>query len=826
MTQLTSTVVRDGSTVAVPSTGLVPGDLLVLAEGDSVGADARLVRAASLRVAEAALTGESEPVNKNPDEIPEGLPLGDQTNRVFRGTSLTQGTGLAIVAATGMQTEIGSIARMLEATTAHPTPLQVEIARVGRVLGLAVVVIALVTMVTIWMTNDIQSANDAVTVLLLGVSLAVAAVPEGLPAILSVVLAIGVQRMAAQSAVVKRLSSVETLGSTSVICSDKTGTLTRNEMTLQRVVTPSGTTHLTGVGYEPSGQVHDGADGLPNPAAEAEAAVVVSGGSLASNAELRQVGETWEILGDPTDAAFLVAERKLGVTEQREQRFTRIGEVPFTSQRKLMSTLEMDHDRADAPVLVVKGAPDILLPSCTRLRSDTGTQPLTPQLRADVLRQVNTMSADALRTLAVAYRPLAPGELELEGLPDGSERRISTEMVQSLEGDLVFAGAVGIIDPARVEAGTAIAEAQRAGVRVVMITGDHPATALAISRDLGIAADGDQPIDGPAIEDLDDAALRAVVITTSVYARVTPAQKLRIVAALQHEGNVVAMTGDGVNDAPALKSADIGIAMGVAGTEVTKEAADMVLADDNFATIVLAVRQGRVIFDNIKKFLRYLLSSNMGEVLTVFGGVVLAGPLGLTAATQTAVVLPLLATQILWINLVTDSAPALAMGVDPQTEDVMNRPPRAPGDRIIDARMWSGVFMIGLVIAASTLLAIDMFLPGGLIEGHDSLTLARTAGFTTLVFAQLFNAFNSRSETTSAFHGLLVNHWLLAAVAFGLVAQVLVVEVPFLQVAFGTQSLDVTQWLTCLLLASSVLWFDELRKMLHAFRSTTRRAHP
>ncbi len=485
-----------------------------------------------------------------------------------------------------------------------------------------------------------------------------------------------------------------------------------------------------------------------------------------------------------------------------------MAEIPFTSERKLMSTVEVDHEADDSLVLVSKGAPDVLLDRCTRVRSGAEELPLTTERRGRILAEVETMSADALRTLGVAYRSLAPGEV------GGVEGVVSGPVEAGLERDLVYAGSVGILDPPRDEAGVAVREARRAGIRVVMITGDHPATALRIARDLGIAGPDDVALTGTEIEELDAAGLRAVVGTTSVYARVAPEHKLRIVTALRAESNIVAMTGDGVNDAPALKAADIGVAMGMTGTEVSKEAAAMILVDDDFTTIVLAVRQGRVIFENIKKFLRYLLSSNMGEVLTVFGGVVLAGALGLDAASPDAVVLPLLATQILWVNLVTDSAPALAMGVDPETEDVMARPPRRPDERVIDAGMWRGVILVGAVIAVSTLFTIDVFLPGGLVEGSDSFTVARTCGFTTLVLAQLFNAFNSRSETTSAFHRLFVNGWLWAAVGFAALAQVAVVEVPFLQTAFGTASLDAWHWVVCTATASLVLWADELRKLV------------
>ncbi len=801
MTAVTSAVLRDGQLLRVPSVELVRGDLLVLGEGDAVGADARLVQAALLRVQEASLTGESEAVLKDAATMREPAALGDRLDMVFKGTAVAQGAGRAVVTATGMDTEMGSIAEMLEATEEEPTPLQKEVRRIGRMLGMAVAVIAVVVVGTILLISDIRTASDVVSVLLLGVSLAVAAVPEGLPAILSVVLAMGVQRMAMRNAIVKKLSSVETLGSASVIASDKTGTLTRAEMTVVRVMTASGGTHITGAGYAPDGQVeHEGAKLGAGPL-HAEQTVVLSGGSLASNADLRRgAGGEWEIHGDPTEAAFLVAERKLGVTERRERRFERVAEIPFTSERKMMSTIERDHEHGDQLVVITKGAPDILLERCTRARVGMDTVELTLDLRTRILADVHTLSDAALRTLAVAYRPLGPGE--------------DSRVTQSLERDLVFVGTAGIIDPPREEAAVAIREARRAGIRVIMITGDHPRTAARIAADLGIVDAGACALTGLELDALDDAAFAEAVRKTSVYARVAPAHKLRIVDALQADGNIVAMTGDGVNDAPALKSADIGIAMGVTGTEVTKEAAKMILADDNFATIVEAVREGRGIFDNIRKFLRYLLSSNMGEVLTVFLGVVGAGVIGLSGAGD-GVVLPLLATQILWINLITDSGPALAMGVDPQTDDVMARKPRRLSERVIDARMWSGVLQIGAAMAVVTLLTIDIYLPGGLIEGWHDLATARTAGFTVLVFAQLFNCFNARSETTSAFSNLFVNPWLWGAIALSVLLQVAVLNLEVLNLAFGTVPLAPDQWLLCAAMASLVLWYSELRKLVN-----------
>ena len=800
MTAVTSAVLRDGQVRRVPSAELVRGDVLVLEEGDAVGADARLVQAAALRVQEASLTGESVAVLKDSATLREPAALGDRVNMVFKGTAVVQGTGRAVVTATGMATEMGSIAEMLEATREEPTPLQKEVGRVGRMLGMAVVVIAIVVVATVLLLSEIRSAGDVVTVLLLGVSLAVAAVPEGLPAILSLVLAMGVQRMAKRNAIVKKLSSVETLGSASVICSDKTGTLTRSEMTIQRVMTASGGSEVTGVGYAPEGRVeHPGGEPVSG-AMLAEDIVVLSGGSLAGNADLREAPDgSWEIHGDPTEAAFLVAERKLGVAERRTRRFTRIREIPFTSDRKMMSSVEVDHEHGDQLIVVSKGAPDVLLQRCTRLRDGMNVIALDDARRRRILADVDKLSDAALRTLAVAYRPLEPAEARA-----GDEK---------IERGLIFVGTVGIIDPPRMEVAQAIREAHRAGIRVVMITGDHPRTAARIATDLGIAELGAKTLSGTELEALDDAAFAKAVRTTAVYARVAPKHKLRIVDALQADGHVVAMTGDGVNDAPALKSADIGIAMGITGTEVTKQAAKMILADDNFATIVAAVREGRVIFDNIRKFLRYLLSSNMGEVLTVFFGVVLAGVIGLTGHGE-ALVLPLLATQILWINLITDSGPALAMGIDAQTDDVMGRRPRRSGERVIDARMWAGVIETGLVMAAVTLLTLDMYLPGGLIEGARDLDNARTAAFTVLVLSQLFNAFNARSETTSAFHHLFVNPWLWGAIGISLVLQVAVVNVGLLNTAFGTVPLTVDQWLACIGMSSAVLWAAELRKWL------------
>ncbi len=807
MTAATSSVVRGGVVRRVPSTSLVRGDLLVLAEGDAVGADARLLQADALHMQEASLTGESLPVTKHANAQPtsnSSTPaLGDRLNEVFMGTAVAQGSARALVTATGMATEMGQIAGLLDSTPDEPTHLEREVARIGRQLGLAVLVIAAVVVSTILGLSEIRSASDVITALLLGVALAVAAVPEGLPAILSVVLALGVRRMAGHQAIVKKLSSVETLGAATVICTDKTGTLTRAEMTIEQCITAAGTTRITGVGYGPDGEIT-----LPDISAQTQANALTElrqllrCGALAGNASVHQNADSaWCIDGDPTDAAFVVAQTKLqrwdGETGEH-LKSTRLAQLPFTSARKVMSVVQAENVDGQ-PVLMTKGAPDVLLAHCSHEHVGADVVPLTAERRVHILAGVDSLSGQALRTLAVAYRPLLAAETAQDD--------------DVLEKNLIYAGVVGMLDPPRAEVAAAIAQAQGAGIRIIMITGDHPLTAARIGADLGIITEGDQALTGAALDAMDNAALLRAVSRTSVYARVSPANKLRIVAALQASGQVVAMTGDGVNDAPALKAANIGIAMGITGTEVAKEAAKVILVDDNFATLIHAVREGRNILDNIRKFLRYLLSSNMGEVLMVFLGVVGGSVIGLTAPGTVGVVLPLLATQILWLNLITDTWPALAMGVDPATDDVMARPPQPVHARVMNARMWAGIVETGLLIAVLSLLAMDSCLPGGLIEGTGDTTTARTAGFTTLVFAHLFQSFNARSDTRSAFSHLLSNRWLWGAVALSGLLQVAAVELPFFNTAFSTTPLSAAQWALCAALGSGVLWFSEARKL-------------
>jgi calcium-translocating P-type ATPase len=569
-------------------------------------------------------------------------------------------------------------------------------------------------------------------------------------------------------------------------------------MTIQRIVTPTSEVEVRGSGYRPDGTLVVDGRPLDDPVLLDEVGAVLAAGSMAGDAELFEQDGEWTIRGDPTEAAFLVAEAKIGgLTEARRTRFHRIGEVPFTSERKLMSTLQADRNGELA--LVTKGAPDVLLARCRHERVGGAVRPLTDSRRGEILATVERLADSALRTLAVAYRTLP------------AHARPSQD--ESVERELVYLGTVGIIDPPRPEARRAIADAHAAGLRVLMITGDHPRTAARIAADLGIAPAGTRVVTGAELEALDEDARRAVVRATSVYARVAPEHKLRIVDALHADGRIVAMTGDGVNDAPALKAADIGVAMGVAGTDVARDASDMVLADDNFATIIDAIREGRGIFANIRKFLRFLLSSNIGEVLTVFLGVVLAGVIGLSD-TGEAVALPLVATQILWINLLTDGAPALALGVDPPPDDVMRRPPRRAADRVIDARMWVGILWVGAVMAAATLMALDLGLAGGIAGGSGDAVEGRTMAFTTLVLAQLFNCFNARSARTSAFHRLFTNRALWGAVALSALLQVVVVQAPFLNDAFDTTPLGIRGWLICVGLASIVLWADEARKLV------------
>jgi Ca2+-transporting ATPase len=802
-------VIRDRERHNIPAAEVVPGDVILIEEGDTVAADARLIESIALQTAEAALTGESLPVSKDTLPITEEAGLGERHNMIFSGTAATYGRGRGVVVATGMQTQMGRIAGMLTEAPTQTTPLQKELNHVGKLLGTIVVVIAVVMIATIILIQDVRDFSALFDVLILGVALAVAAVPEGLPAIVTAVLSIGVQRMAKRNAIVRHLAAVETLGSANVIASDKTGTLTKNEMTVRVVITASGRISLGGTGYAPVGEVRRDGGGAIDGALRFEFVRALAAADRANNAVLQERHSQWTVQGDPTEGALIVAARKAGLEDEAlDARFERVAEIPFSSERKLMSTIHTDAEQQERLLALTKGAPGVLLARCSRELVGEDIRSLTADRRAEILKTNENLAGEALRTLGVAFRSLP------------KDAFINEAVDERVEQELVFLGLIGMIDPPRNEAKDAVNRAKGAGIRTMMITGDHPKTASVIAAELGIATDG-RVVTGAELETMPDEMLDRVAQEVSVYARVNPEHKLRIVKALQRGGTMVAMTGDGVNDAPALKTADIGVAMGITGTDVSKEAADMVLADDNFSSIVAAVEEGRAIFSNIRKFLRYLLSSNMGEVMTMFFGVVLANALGLKAESGAGVALPLLATQMLWINLVTDGAPAFALGVDPADSGLMTKPPRPRGEGVITRRMWAGIFFVGAIMAAGTLLILDASIPGGLIEGSGNMRHAQTMAFTTLVFFSLFTVFNARSDEESAFSSMFCNKWLWAAVLLSLSLQAAVIYIPFLQQAFSTASLSFRDWLLCAAAASSVLWLRELSKVVT--RATNRK---
>jgi Ca2+-transporting ATPase len=793
--------IRDGTRQSVPAQEVVPGDIIIIEEGNTVPADARVVQSTVLQTAEAALTGESLPVLKDALPIAEEVGLGDRDNMIFSGTTAVYGHGRAVVTATGMQTEMGRIAGLLKQEPGEITPLQKELHRVGKLLGLVVVVIAIIMIATILLVRDVNGFSALFDVLILGVALAVAAVPESLPAVVTVVLSLGVQRMARKNAIVRHLDAVETLGSANVIASDKTGTLTKNEMTVLAVVTASGRVNFEGTGYAPEGEVRREDGGKIDGSLQFEFVRALAAADRANNAVLRERNGRWTVLGDPTEGALIVAARKAGLEgDALNARLARIAEIPFSSERKLMSTVHTDSEQKERLLAFTKGAPDILLARCTQELVGEEIKPLTAKRRKEIIKKNEELAGEALRTLAVAFRILPKDALKQEEWDD------------TLEQDLVFLGLLGMIDPPRKEAKDAVARAMGAGIRPMMITGDHPKTASVIARELGIP-NYEKVVTGAELEKMPEEILDKTVQEVSVYARVNPEHKLRIVNALQRGGVIVAMTGDGVNDAPALKTADIGVAMGITGTDVSKEASDVVLSDDNFATIVGAVEEGRAIFSNIRKFLRYLLPSNFGEVMIMFFGILLADFIGLTTEGD-GVGLPLLATQILWINLITDGPPALALGVDPAEEGIMRDPPRQKEEGVITRSMWAGNLFTGIIMAVGTLFILDSSLPGGLFEGSGSLPYAQTMAFTTVVLFSLFVVFNARSDMHSAFVGLFSNKWLWGAVLLSFLLQVAVVYVPILQKAFSTVSLSLNDWLLCAAVASSVLWLSELNKIV------------
>ncbi len=806
-----ATVVREGERYRVPASELVRGDLVLIEEGDTIPADARLVHSSSLHTAEAALTGESFPVAKDIAPVSGDVELGDRRNMLYSGTTATSGRGMAVVTQTAMATEMGRIADMLKEAPEDSTPLQKELDRVGRLLGIIVTVIATVMIGTIIALDGVRNMSALFDVLILGVALAVAAVPEGLPAVVTAVLALGVQRMAKRRAIVRHLAAVETLGSATVIASDKTGTLTRNEMTVRAIVTASGRVRVGGTGYEPVGSMEsEGSATLPGTL-HSELHGVLTAAERVNNAMIHVREGRWLVQGDPTEGALVVAARKVGLlAEALDAQFERVGEIPFSSERKLMTTIHRSADPRAHFSVFTKGAPDILLALCSHERVGEAVVVLSDARRAEIGRANDALASEALRTIGVGTRTISASTVP------GQYRSADVER------DLTFLGLIGMIDPPRDEAKHAVAQARSAGIRPIMITGDHPQTAAVIAQELGIALDG-RVLTGPELTAMSDEMLTHSVRDISVYARVSPEHKLRIVRALQRGGATVAMTGDGVNDAPALKSADIGVAMGITGTDVVKEVADVVLMDDNFATIVAAVEEGRAIFSNIRKFLRFLLSSNIGEVMTMFAGVLFADALGLRNDGHT-VVLPLLATQLLWINLVTDGAPALALGIEPAESGLMDQPPRPRREGVITRQMWTGIAFVGAIMATGTLLVLDTALPGGFIDGAGTMQYAQSMAFTTLMMFQLFNVLNARSDDRTAFRGLFKNRWLWGALAVSLLLQVAVIYVPFLQVAFSTQALTLADWTQCTVVASSVLWLRELSKYVRHATSHPRSA--
>jgi Ca2+-transporting ATPase len=755
-------VVRDGHLVDVPTPDVVPGDVVELAAGDVVPADLRLLEVHGLRVNEAPLTGESEPVAKTAEVLDaDGPMVADRHNMAFKGTAITFGRARGVAVATGMATELGRIANLLQAHTAERTPLQARLAVLGQRLAAAAVVVCAVVFAA-----GVLRGEQLEEMFLTAVSLAVAAIPEGLPAVVTVTLALGARRMAERRAVVRRLPAVETLGSVTVICSDKTGTLTENRMMVERVWTPAGHYTVTGSGYAPEGTVTGAGDPLADEHLVRLADVAVA----CNDAELHppsDAGGEWTITGDPTEGALVVLGAKLGVTRaDLARRRPRVAEIAFDAERRRMTTV---HDADGTRWVAVKGALGSLVPLL---------DPCERELAEQAARAADELADQGYRVLALAERRTTDRHAPVEDMERG----------------LHLLGLVGIADPPRSEVAEAVAECRTAGITPVMITGDHPRTARAIARRLGLLDDdGGAVVTGDELDALDDAALQRRIEDVRVFARTNPAQKLRIVDAWKANGAVVAMTGDGVNDAPALQRADIGVAMGIIGTDVSKEASDMVLADDNFATIVHAVEEGRRIYDSIRRFVRYMLTTNSGEILIMF----LAPFLGLP--------LPLLPIQILWINLVTDGLPAVALGLEPAEPDTMTRPPRPPTESILARGLWQHAVWVGLLMAA-------VILP------LQAITRAagwpwQTIVFTTLALMQLGHALAVRSERHSLVRlGLRTNPWIAWAVLVSAAAQLATVYVPFLHEPFGTEALTPVQLAVVLTLSATVLVAVEIEK--------------
>ncbi|WP_231383509.1 cation-translocating P-type ATPase [Methylobacter luteus] len=778
-------VVRNGRSMVVTAAEIVPGDVLLLEGGDLIAADARLIQAAVLRINEAPLTGESQAVGKFTGSLPPETPLADRNNMVFLGTSVTGGTGRALVVATGMETELGHIAKLLETAESGETPLQRKLDRVARLLlwacfGIVALIFGLGLLRGIALFELFLSA----------VSLAVAAIPEGLPAVVTVALALGVQRMVQRHALVRHMASVETLGCAEVVCTDKTGTLTMGEMTARKLITSESLYRVTGEGYSTEGAFFSGnMESLPSESPDLLA--LLHSSAACNDAELTLIDNRPAVVGDPTEGALLVAAAKGGITRAViEAEMPRLAVVPFDSDRKRMTVIRNQKGHAWA---FVKGAPEVILSRCTLIRTRQGVRELTEDDRIRLLQANTLLAHDALRVLAVAERP-----------PDGFNFEEGVVVNDAeIEQGLTLLGLVGLQDPPRNEAKEAVVKCKRAGIKTVMITGDHPDTARAIGHELGILGKGEEVLAGVELDRLDDEALGERVTQVSVYARVTAEHKLRIVHAWKARGAVVAMTGDGVNDAPAIKEASIGIAMGMTGTEVTKEAADIIISDDNFASIVAAVEEGRGIYDNIAKTLAYLLAGNTGELMVMLSAVLLGWPL------------PLLPLHLLWINLVTDGLPALALATDPIDPDVLNRPPRRSQETLFNWSFLKLTLFTGLLTAGVTLgvYAYELYI-------DNSLEQARDAAFTALVIAELLRAFGARSEQRTIWQiGLFSNLRLFLIVAASFALQLAIHHVPMLQALFQIEPVSLNQCVAWIGVGSIPLMVLELRKVIRRPRA-------
>lgn len=775
----TASVIRDNEEKEIPASELVPGDIVVVRTGDKIPADCRIIEAVNLKAEEAPLTGESVPVEKVDRPVPADASLGDRRNMIFMGTAAVYGRGTAVVTATGMNTEFGKIATMLQAVKQEETPLQKNLDKMGRLIAYAALALTAILAVL-----GILRGHEVLEMLIWGVSLAVAAVPEALPAVVTISLALGVQKMVKRHALVRRLPSVETLGSTTVICSDKTGTLTQDQMTVRRVYADRKLIDVSGVGYEPKGDFKI-KDSLIKAMEYPTLTALFNIGVLASDTTLHQENGNWKIKGDPTEGALVVTAAKAGFSlSALTEESPRIGEIPFSSETKRMTTV---HNTSRGKMAYAKGAAEVILGSCNYVLLDGKQVALDDKGREDIVTAGQAMANNALRVLGLAYKPL----------------RHDTPVDAEIERDMVFAGLVGMIDPPREEVKDAVKICDEAGIKTVMITGDHKLTAVAIARELNIMKDG-LALTGAELDKLGENEFENIVEKVDVYARVSPAHKLRVVEALHKKGHTVAMTGDGVNDAPALKKADIGVAMGVTGTDVTKEAASMVLTDDNFASIVAAVEEGRGIFNNIKKYLVFLLSANLGEILLMAAAILLGPVFGLEEG-----LIPLVAVQILYVNLATDGLPAIALSIDPKEKDIMKAKPRQRDQTIFD----QGVILY-LVIAGIWTAAVTLGIFVWSVNYGRDFAEAQSMTFVTLILVEFFNAFNCRSLEQSLFKvGITSNKWLLLAIFWELVLLMVIIYVPALQEPFKTHSLTLVDWAITIGAAATIFVAFEIVKV-------------